>query len=464
MSVPGLKTVSQKMLPVEKRAALWLPVIYAIRMLGLFLLLPVMALYAEHLDGATPLLVGIAIGIYGLTQACLQIPFGALSDRFGRKQLIFAGLLIFAAGSIIAGISESIYGVILGRALQGAGAIAAAIMALASDLTRDSQRSKIMAAIGLSIGATFIASLVLGPVLFNFIGGSGIFYLSAGLAVLAIVLLWSAVPAVPAGHVSINREQISRSLAGLLLNRQLLQLNIGIFCLHLILTSCFLAIPYYLRDTLGVVAARHWLVYLFVVLGAFVIMLPALFAAERYHKLKPLFLLSILLIVLSLAGLSRLTMDIQAFGVVLILFFAAFNFLEAVLPSLTSKSAPLAKKGGALGIYSSFQFLGAFMGGVLGGWVLQQAGIHGVFLMGSLIALIWLIIGIGMQQPRNLDNYSFELVDPHMKPSRQLAEELAAIRGVEEASIAQDEGRAYLRVDLEILDKVALGKYATVKI
>lgn len=380
---------TDKMTPAELRSSLSLGLVFFLRMMGLFLILPVFVLYAEKLRSATPTLIGIAMGSYGLTQAVFQIPFGYCSDRMDRKTVIAAGLLIFIVGSVIAALGQSIYTVILGRALQGAGAIAAAIMALAADLTRDNQRSKAMALIGISIGVSFSLSFVAGPVLNPYIGVPGLFFLSAGLALLAIVILYTLVP-VPERHLLLP-EQHARTgqLLPVLVEPQLLRLYFSIFILHLLLMSSFVAIPLALRDAAGLDPAQHWEVYLPVLVVSGLLMMPLLILGERYNKVMAMFSGAVLLMTLSQFGLYFEHGSILQIALFLLFFFVAFNYLEATLPALITRCAPRTAKGTALGIYSTSQFLGTFCGGVLGGYIFGRFGLDGVFLCGGTLALAW---------------------------------------------------------------------------
>lgn len=383
------------MTPLERRATLGLSLIFALRMLGLFMILPVFVLYADALQGATPQTMGLALGVYGLTQAVLQLPFGLASDRFGRKPVIVIGLLIFAAGSALAALADDIHWLMVGRALQGAGAIGAVISALLADLTREHVRSAAMAVLGISIGACFLLAMVLGPLLNAWIAVPGIFLLSVVMGVASIgVLLWW-VPAAP--PLTLSDEPHSwRELAKVLSNPDLLRLDGGIFVLHSILTALFVAVPLALSEA-GLAGSRHWQVYLPVMLLSIALLWPLLRLSEQDGKLKWVFLLCIGLLGLALTGLAQGHPRVWAIGGWLLLFFVAFNLLEATLPSLVSRQAPAGHRGAALGVYSSLQFLGTFFGGLAGGWMLAHAGIGGVFGFCAVLALCWMAFGLTMR-------------------------------------------------------------------
>jgi len=394
--VTNKNTQNNGMNPLERRSAYGLAGIYGFRMLGLFLILPVFALYAEDLDYATPVLVGLAIGIYGLTQAVLQIPFGLLSDRIGRKPVIVGGLLLFALGSVIAATADDIWLIIIGRAIQGSGAIAAAIMALLADLTRESQRTKAMAMVGITIGISFSVALILGPLLHHWIGMSGIFWLTAGLAVLGILILLLMVPTPAHSSVHGDAEPVPGMFRRVLANRDLLRLDLGIFTLHLVLTSLFLSIPLALRDV-GLPVQQHSYLYLPVMLISMIVMVPFIIMAEKRGRMKVVFTGGIGLLLLAQLGFYFTLHSFWGLATFMLLFFIAFNVLEATLPSLVSKTSPAAAKGTAMGVYTTSQFAGAFCGGLLGGWIHTQFGLSAIYLMGALACLIWLLIAAGMQ-------------------------------------------------------------------
>ncbi len=445
----------ERMTADEHKAAFWLAGVFSLRMLGLFMILPVFALYAEHLRGNTPALAGLAIGIYGFSQALFQIPFGFLSDRYGRKRMIYIGLLIFAAGSVLAALADSIWGVILGRALQGGGAVSAAVMALAADLTREEHRIKVMATIGITIGLSFAASMILGPVLNGWVGVSGIFWLTGLFALLSIAVVRFRVPDPASSRVHSDAEPVASQFGRALLDGQLLRLNFGIFILHLLLTATFVAVPLALRDA-GLSSDLHWEVYLPVLLLSMVAIVPFIVIAEKHRRLKAVFLGAIATLALAEFGLLHLHDTALELAALMLVFFSAFNLLEATLPSLIAKMAPPDAKGTAMGIYSSSQFLGAFVGGALGGWLRGLLGLKGVFALGTFCALAWLLVAWTMANPRYLSNYLLNVGDLDEVEAKLLALRLGEVRGVAEAVVVAADGVAYLKVDRHVLDEIAL--------
>jgi len=386
------------MSPAERRTGSALAAIFGLRMLGLFLVLPVFSVLAAGLPGGHDLmLVGLALGAYGLTQACFQIPFGMASDRWGRKPVIVAGLLLFAAGSFMAAAAPDIYWMIAGRVLQGAGAISAAVSALAADLTREQHRTKVMAMIGASIGLVFALSLVIAPPLAAAIGLSGLFVLIGCLALGAIILLFVAVPPAPTFNT-----QTRGSFAAVLFDPQLARLNFGVFALHLMQMALWMVVPAALIGSGGLPGAQHWKIYLPAVLLSLALMVPAIIAAERHGKLRPIYAGAVALLVLVQAGFAWFAGDywgLWGIGLWLLLFFVAFNILEALLPSLISRLAPPAAKGAALGIYNTTQSLGLFCGAVLGGWLVKSYGptaVHGVC---AAAGIIWLGLAVRVTPP-----------------------------------------------------------------
>jgi MFS family permease len=444
----------------ERRAGISLAMIYAFRMLGLFMILPVFALYAEHFPGATPLMMGLALGIYGLTQALLQIPFGMWSDRIGRKPVILIGLLIFAAGSLIAGSATTIEGIIIGRAIQGGGAIASALMALAADLSREEHRTKMMALIGVSIGASFALSMVLGPVVNDLVGISGIFYSTAVLALVGVAILYFLVPDPVHSYFHRDAEVEPESVLSVLNNTQLLRLDIGIFALHFILMCVFLVMPLILLDDYLVAANDHWQIYLPVFVASLVIMLPFIILAERKQAMKTVFNGAIISLMVAMS-VFLLSHSLWSLVLGLVIFFAGFNLLEASLPSLVTKTAPATQKGTAMGMYSSSQFLGAFAGGAAGGYAHQSWGIPGVFYTVLLVLAFWLLLALTMKKPGHLSTYLLNVRDVTV-------EQLLAVEGVVEAALIDEElvdrnstenrplRVAYLKVKKRILDEEKL--------
>jgi MFS family permease len=439
----------------ERRATIGLAGVFGFRMLGLFLVLPVFALFAEDLPGATPLLTGLAVGIYGLTQASLQIPFGLLSDRIGRKPVIFGGLILFALGSLIAALATDIWMVIIGRAIQGAGAISAAVMALAADLTREEQRTKAMATIGMTIGVSFMLAMLIGPALGEMFGVNGIFWLTTVMALLGIALVGLVVPSPTHSFVHRDAETVPAMFQRVLRNFNLLRLDFGIFTLHLILTGLFLAVPLVLRD-LGLEPARHGLLYLPVMVGSLAAMAPFIILAERRGVAKQVFLGAIGSMIVAQLALGYTVGDFWGFVAALVLFFTAINLLEAMLPSLVSKFAPVEAKGTAMGVYSSSQFVGAFCGGLIGGWVHQQFGMAAVFSAGAAAATVWLIVASGMGQPGRYASRLVNIGPPHSEAAIDLVQRLRGVPGVVEAVVVAEEGVAYLKVDRDRLDDRAL--------
>ena len=394
------------MTPAERRTGGVLAAIFGLRMLGLFLVLPVFSVLAAELPGGGDvMLVGLALGAYGLTQAFFQIPFGLASDRWGRKPVIVAGLLLFAAGSFIAAAAPDIHVMIIGRVLQGAGAISAAVSALAADLTREQHRTKIMAMIGASIGLVFALSLVIAPPLAAAVGLSGLFVLTGVLALGAIVLLFSAVPNRQADTAGADpraptfEKPVRPPFSVVLFDAKLARMNFGVFALHLMQTALWVVVPPALVAA-GLTGGEHWKIYLPAVLLSFAVMIPAIIAAERKGKMRPIYAGAVALLVVVQAGLALFGGGIWMTGLWLLLFFVAFNILEALQPSLISRIAPPTSKGAALGIYNTTQSLGLFLGGVLGGWLVKHHGPAAVHLACAGIGIIWLMLAARLQAPQ----------------------------------------------------------------
>ena len=388
-----------RMSPQELRASLGLASVFGLRMLGMFIILPVFAPYARDLPGGgSQTLIGIALGIYGLTQACLQLPLGRLSDVWGRKRTIYLGLIVFAAGSLVAAMADNIYTVMIGRAIQGAGAISSAMIALNADLTHPGNRTKSMAIIGITIGATFIVSMIAGSAMDRLFGVAGIFAMTCILALLALPVVRFVVPdppIEPSGGLTKETAPVSEILR----DRDLLRLNFGIFSLHGILMAMFVAVPFELNAQLH--QAQHWKMYLGVMLASVAIMVPVMLVSERHRAQKAAFIGGVVVIAASEIMLAAGSEQFAASVLGLILFFSAFNLLEASLPSMVSRAAPPSAKGTAIGIYSTLQFVGSFVGATSGGWIAQHYGNKMVFGFCALAAMVWIGVAAGMRGPQH---------------------------------------------------------------
>ena len=444
------------MTPLERRASVGLASIYGLRMLGLFIILPIFALYAEKLPGGeNHFLIGIALGAYGLTQAILQIPAGWLSDRYGRKPIIYIGLLLFAIGSFIAASSDSIYWIIVGRVIQGAGAINAAVMALTADLTREQHRTKAMAMIGMTIGVTFSISMVLSPILFFRIGMSGIFVLTGLLAFLSIALVKWLIPNPAITRFHSDTEASMKKLREVLRNKDLLRMDFGVFTLHAILMSVFMRVPFILRAD-GVDAQHQWQVYLPVMLIAFVLMVPPIIIAEKKAKMKPIFMAAIALAAVAQFAILFWQNSVFGMAAALLLFFTAFNVLEASQPSIVSKVAPLDAKGTAMGVFSSVQFLGAFFGSAMGGFLMQNYGDNAVLIFAVVMLLLWLWVASTMQAPAAVRTVLYHLPAMSEADGILLKQQLSQISGVREVLVVVAEQMASIKIDLNGVDEAAI--------
>ena len=455
-----LNNNDDKMNQQEWRAAGSLALVYAFRMLGMFMVLPVLATYGTDLAGATPLLIGVAIGAYGLTQAVLQVPFGMASDRLGRFPVIYLGLVIFALGSALAAMSDSIYGVIAGRVLQGAGAISAAVMALLSDLTREQHRTKVMGIIGVSIGFSFAVAMVVGPIFTRWAGLAGLFWFTAIMAVTGIGLIKWLVPR-PQQQLTHRESGVSLSqFKQVLSNPELLRMDLGIFVLHAILMASFIVLPLSLQGMGGLAKEEHWWVYLIAMTIGFFGMIPFIIYSEKKRKMKRTVQGAIF--VLLLCELYFLIVANSLAGLIggIILFFVAFNFLEASMPSLISKLAPASSKGTAMGVYSTTQFLGAALGGILGGWLFSIGGAAAVFSGCAVLAAIWWISTWFMGEPPYVTSTRIELSTPALQNTQWL-NQLLQQQGVNEAVMVAEEAAVYVKFDAKLINRTQLESLIT---
>jgi MFS family permease len=445
---------SERMSGSETRAAGGLALVFAFRMLGMFMVLPVLATYGMDLAGASPALIGLAIGAYGLTQAVLQIPFGMISDRIGRRPVIYFGLIIFAIGSLLAADATSIWGVIAGRVLQGAGAISAAVMALLSDLTREQHRTKAMAMIGMTIGVSFAVAMVVGPILTGAFGLSGLFLATGAMALVGIVITAFVVPK---STVTLQHREsglAKQALRATLRHPDLLRLDLGIFALHAMLMSSFVALPLALVEKAGLPKEQHWWVYLTALLISFFAMIPFIIYGEKKRQMKRVLLGSISVLLLTELFFWEFGNTLRALVIGTVVFFTAFNLLEASLPSLISKVSPAGGKGTAMGIYSTSQFLGSAVGGILGGWLFQHGGLSVVFLGGAGLAALWLVFAVTMREPPYVTSLRLPL-SPEAQRDTGLAQQLLAVRGVTDAVMVSEEGAIYIKFDKELLDRAS---------
>lgn len=436
---------------LERRSTFALSSIFALRMLGLFMIIPVFSVAGQSYQYATPALIGLAVGVYGLSQAILQIPFSLIADRFSRKPLVVLGLLLFAIGGAVAAMSDTIYGVIIGRAIAGAGAVSAVVMALLADVTREEQRTKAMAAMGMSIGLSFVVAFSLGPWLTSLVGISGLFWVTTimGLAAIAMLLL---VPKVTRHHKNFQQGYLAQ-LKQVLKMPDLNRLHVSVFTLHLLLTAMFIYVPSQLIEFAQIPLAKHGLIYLPLLVISLFFAFPSIIVAEKYRKMRSIFLTAIAGIIL---GLITLIFGYESKYILLTglgLFFIAFNVMEALLPSWLSKAAPIQSKATAMGVNASSQFLGAFFGGMIGGQLLLLNNTSMGWSILAGIALVWLLISFGLAQPRYLS--SLVLALPETKQTDEWTSQLLAIRGIEEVVVMSDQQFAYVKIDKQLIDEAA---------
>ena len=433
---------------LERRSTFALSSIFALRMLGLFMIIPVFAVVGQSYQYATPALIGLAVGVYGLSQAILQIPFSLWADRFNRKPLVIIGLLLFALGGAVAAMSETIYGVIIGRAIAGAGAVSAVVMALLADVTREENRTKAMAMMGMSIGLSFVVAFSLGPWLTSLVGISGLFWVTTIMGLLAIFMLF-LVPKTTRHHKNYKQGYLNQ-LKQVLKMADLNRLHFSVFSLHLLLTAMFIYVPSQLINFAGIPLAQHSIVYLPLLLISLFFAFPSIILAEKYRKMRSIFLTAIAGIII---GLVILIFGYESKYILLLglgLFFIAFNVMEALLPSWLSKAAPIQSKATAMGVNASAQFLGAFFGGTLGGQLILLNNTTMGWSVLSAIAIIWLLISFGLAQPHYLTSIVLRL--PENKQTDDWTSQLLSIRGIEEVVVMSEQQVAYIKVDKQQID------------
>jgi len=394
------------MYPSLLRTAIALSSIVGLRMFGLFLVLPVLAVYGAELRHATPALIGLALGAYGATQALMQIPLGQLSDRIGRTPVIAGGLLVFLIGSVIAALSESIWGVVIGRALQGSGAIAAAVLALAADLSPEDRRQRVMASIGISVALSFVLAVVVGPMIAARFGLAGLFWVTAGLAIIALLALFTLVPAVPRRAITTTPMPQARALHTALQHPDLLRLNLTVGALNVALTCFFLIIPARLITVYELPLGAHWMVYLPVLLLTIPVLAIAIRGGERHGRqvVRAGVLAPGVAVIIALTTILTTTQTFWILLPALWLFFSGFNLLEANLPAFTARYASTAIRGAALGVYATWQFGGAFLGGVIGGALLGWYGEQAVLLLAISLLVAAMVAGLRLRPPRPVND------------------------------------------------------------
>ncbi|BBP42623.1 MFS transporter [Thiosulfativibrio zosterae] len=449
------------MQPQEKQAAFAVAGIFATRMLGLFMIFPVFALFAEQeFKNITGFQIGLAMGIYGLTQALLQIPYGMLSDKYGRKPLIMVGMLVFMFGSVVCALADSIEMMIVGRAIQGMGAVAAVLMATVADTVTEPFRLRAMSIVGMTIGLSFTLSLVAGPLLSELVGVRGIFWVIAALAGVGMVLVMFAVPKIEGQRFQREAEADPAQFKAVLSNPQLLRLDLGVFVLHAMLTAMFVVVPMLIRDNAGMDSMHHWELYLPVMLLSFVLMVPFIIQAESKGRMKQMFVGAIAALVIVQLAMLNFAHGFWSIFLIMLLFFTAFNLLEASLPSLVVKLSPADKKGTASGVYSSSQFFGAAIGGALGGYFYQFYGFDGVFVFTTVLGAVWLFVAISMTQPLPLSIASVSY-DAILAPEEMdsLTEKLLSYDGVYEVVILSNEQRIYFKIDRKVINEIGLIDY-----
>lgn len=443
---------TDRMNAIEIRATVSLSLVYAFRMLGMFMVLPVMALYGDSLQGSTPILIGFAIGAYGYTQAILQIPLGMLSDRVGRLPIILIGLALFLIGSVVAAMSDTIWGVLIGRILQGMGAISAALMALLSDLTREQNRTKAMATIGMSIGTSFAVAIIFGPIIANHFGLHGLFWFIAVMAAIGFILMVFVVPK-PNKQLSSRESNVAQAnFLDTLKNGDLARLDFSIAFVHLIMMANFLALPLLLLNDANLPKSEHWWVYLVAFVGSAFGMLPMIIYGEKKRKLKHVLITCVVILLACSCFFLLEHNSVWSLLVGILVFFVAFNTIEAILPSMVSKVAKAGTKGTAMGIFSTSQFLGAGLGASLGGILIKFGGLTATFIGSAVMCIIWLVILIKMKEPPYVTSIRLLLSDQQFA-NEQLLPLLMEQKGITDALLAVDERAIYIKFDKQRISR-----------
>jgi len=429
----------------ELKAVLAIALLYIIRMMGLFMVLPVLPILGPEYEGGTPLAIGLALGIYGLSQAILQIPLGLLSDKFGRKPVIYSGLVLFILGSLVAAFADSIEIVIVGRLLQGCGAISSSLLALVADVTRTENRTKAMAIIGISIGSSFGISLVIGPLISNQFGLSGIFAATAVAGVIGIIVLARLVPTPSVVSRQVSSKLKLAKIRAVLSDNNLAKTTLGVFMLHYLLMSGFLIFPQVLAIA-GFVEQEHYEVYFWLLLVTFVLMGPFMWLAE-----KPGFGKHLMLAMIGIFAASQVLL-VNAGSMVpvivgMALFFMAFNLMEVILPAFVSRIVPAGERGTAMGVYSSCQFFGAFMGGLVGGWLLQVWDMTTLVYVNAACCMLWFVFSLRLNGFENFATVTYFVNAADTRPANEMTEALLSLSGVIEVALVEEERVAYLKVD-----------------
>lgn len=442
----------------DLKVSFTLALVYSLNLLGMFLLLPIMSVYASKLENSNMTLAGIAFGAYGLMRLLMQLPLGILSDKIGRKKIIYAGLICFIIGSLICALTSNIYILIIGRVIQGFGAVGAVVTALLADLTQETSRAFAFAIIGSAIALTFSLSIIIAPILEGLIGVNGIFLLIGIFAIISIFIIAKLVPDPEITKTPLAHDIKASKLSHILNNWQLMSLNFGVFCLHFTQMSLFIALPFFLINNLHLHKNQHWFIYFPAVIIGFIIMIPFLIIGEKRAKLKAAKIFAITCILIVQLLLSFEINNLWITIAIISIYFIGFNILEAILPSMISKIAPIAAKGTALGAYSTCQSLGLFLGGTAGGFIYQHLGINFVYLQSASILLIWLILSIYMPHPSNVRTITRAIPSCWLNQTSELIEKLSTVQGVNEIVANEKDSMIYFKASRESWDEDSVNR------